>query len=106
MPPLVEETLWIGLGTYLMRAVSLSFGSRVAWPDWARRWLSFVTPAVLGALLGPQLLLTNHHMVPWLHNPALWAAIPTVVVAWWTQNLLGTVVVGVVSYAITSHCIG
>ncbi|CAA7602658.1 Branched-chain amino acid transport protein (AzlD) [Acididesulfobacillus acetoxydans] len=47
MPPVLIETLFIGAGTYLLRAGSLSLCSRVSWPEWARKWLSFVTPAVL-----------------------------------------------------------
>jgi branched-subunit amino acid transport protein len=102
MNSLLLETLAIGAGTYLVRAVSLSWGSRVNWPQWMRRWLSFVTPAVLGALLGPLLFLPNNQpLAPW-HNPTLWAAVPTVLVAWWTRHLLWTVAAGVIAYAAAS----
>jgi branched-subunit amino acid transport protein len=106
MSPLWTETLLIGLGTYLMRALSLSFGSRAAWPAWVRSWLSFITPAVLGALLGPQLLLADHQVVSPLHNPALWAAVPTAFMGWWKRSLFWTVAVGVAAYAVTSRLIG
>ncbi|KLU60748.1 branched-chain amino acid transport protein (AzlD) [Peptococcaceae bacterium CEB3] len=104
MPPVLIETLFIGAGTYLLRAGSLSLGSRVTWPSWARKWLSFVTPAVLGALLGPMLLLDGKgHWLPVTHNPTLIAALPTVLVAWVSRHLLLTVAAGVVCFAVVSH---
>lgn len=104
MPSVLVETLLIGAGTYLLRAGSLSLGSRVSWPEGAKRWLSFVTPAVLGALLGPILLLSNSgHWVPILHNRFLIAAIPTAAVAWISRHLLWTVVTGVLCFAAVVH---
>ncbi|MCL6517075.1 AzlD domain-containing protein [Alicyclobacillus sp.] len=95
--------LGVGLGTYLIRAVSLSLGSRVRWPDWIRAWLGYVTPAVLGAMLGPMLLLPDGAMLsPW-RNPALLASVPTGLVAWRTKNLLWTVACGVVCYAVIAR---
>ncbi|WP_067933978.1 AzlD domain-containing protein [Alicyclobacillus kakegawensis] len=99
MHPLFWEVLCVGLGTYLIRAVSLSFGSRLVWPGWLKRVMAFVTPAVLGALVGPMLWSTGASVAPW-RNPALWAAIPTVLAAWWTRQLLWTVGVGVAAYAL------
>ena len=95
----------IGLGTYLFRAGSLSLGSRVKWPDWAKRWLDQVTPAILGALLAP-LILTNQSqlVVPW-NNAGLIALVPTGFVAWKTKHLLWTVSTGIVSYAIILYFI-
>lgn len=97
------ETLLIGSGTYLIRGGSLSLGSRVAWPDWLKRWLSYVTPAVLGALLGPLLLLQSGHLTPLWHNSSLLSAVPTGVVAWYTRHLLWTVAAGVVCFALVTH---
>jgi branched-subunit amino acid transport protein len=102
---MLMEVLLIGAGTYLIRAGSLSWGSRVTWPGWAQRWLSFVTPAVLGALLGPVLLLQGNHWVPLTHNPTFLAAIPTAIVAWFTRNMLWTVFAGVACYAVVTHLV-
>jgi branched-subunit amino acid transport protein len=103
MTSLFVEIFVIGAGTYLIRGGSLSWGSRMVWPVWVQNWLSFVAPAVLGALLGPLLLLPNHHFVPLIHNPTLIAAIPTAIAGWYTRNLLWTVAVGVISFAVISH---
>ncbi|HHY68052.1 AzlD domain-containing protein [Kyrpidia sp.] len=99
MSSLVVETLLIGLGTYLLRALSLALGGRAPWPDGVRRWLSFVTPGVLGALLGPVLFLSGDGKVALdLANPALIAAVPTALFAWWSRRLFPTVVLGVLCY--------
>lgn len=95
--------LWIilvlGVGTYLIRAGSLSLGSRVSWSEGTRRWLSYVSPAVLGALLGPMLLMQDNKWVPIIENKMLLAALPAILVAWKSRHLLWTVVAGIVSYA-------
>lgn len=100
----MESQLWvillIGAGTYLFRAGSLVLGSRVQWSERTKEWLSYVSPAVLGALLGPLLLLNEGEWVPIQDNTLLLAAIPTMAVAWWSRRLLLTVVAGIAFYAI------
>lgn len=105
MHSLFLETIVIGAGTYLIRAGSLSGGSRIKWPDWLHQWLSFVTPAVLGALLGPLLLLPANQWNSLLHNPALIATVPTAVAGWFSRNLSLTVAVGVGCFAILHYWI-
>lgn len=102
MQQILFAVILIGLGTYLFRAGSLSLGSRVKWPDWAKRWLEQVTPAILSALLAP-LILTDHSqlLVPWKSSGFI-ALIPTGFVAWKTKHLLWTVATGILSYAIIS----
>lgn len=92
--------LLIGAGTYLFRAGSLVLGSRVQWSERTREWLAYVSPAVLGALLGPLLLLNEGQWVPIQDNTMLLAAFPTMAVAWWSRRLLLTVVSGIAFYAI------
>lgn len=103
----MDATLWmillIGLGTYLFRAGSLVLGSRLKWSDKTREWLAFVSPAVLGALLGPLLLLNQDQWVNWTENKALIAAVPTILVAWWSRRLLPTVAAGVGLYAVAYY---
>lgn len=95
--------LWIiiliGAGTYLLRAGSLVLGSRVQWSETTKEWLSYVSPAVLGALIGPLLLLKDGEWIPIPENLMLFAAIPTMIIAWWSRRLLLTVAAGVLFYA-------
>ena len=99
---LTVSNIWIvlviGLGTYLMRAGSILLGSQVEWSAKTKEWLYYVTPAVLGALLGPLLFMNGTQFIPIMHNAVLWGAIPTVIVAWYSRNLWLTIAVGVISY--------
>ena len=97
---LVIVILVVGVGTYLLRAVApLSLGSRARLSPGVERWLRYVTPATLGALLGPLLLTPDGALVPLWANAALLAAIPTAVVARLSCNLLATIAAGVILYA-------
>ncbi len=96
---LVIVILVVGAGTYLLRAGSLALGGKARLSPGVERWLSFVTPATLGALLGPLLLTPDGALVPPWANAALLAAIPTVVVARLSHNLLATIAAGVIFYA-------
>lgn len=96
----------IGAGTYLFRAGSLTLGSRVKWSPSTKEWLSYVSPAVLGALIGPLLLLKEGHFLPLTQNTMLFAAIPTWIVAWWSRRLLLTVAAGVLFYAAVMYLWG
>ena len=103
MQPIFLETCFIGLGTYLMRAGSLSFSSRKSWPQGLQDGLSLVTPAVLGALLGPLLIPSSTtHLGTLLYNTTFWAAIPTAFTAYVSRNLLVTLAAGLMSYAVLS----
>lgn len=95
--------LAIGIGTYLMRAGSMFLGSRVEWSERTKEWLSFVSPAVLGALLGPLLLLKEGQWIPLAENTVLMAAIPTIIVGWFSRRLLLTVIAGIVFYGLINY---
>jgi branched-subunit amino acid transport protein len=95
---LIVVILLVGAGTYLMRAVPLSLGSRATLSPGVARWLRYVTPATLGALLGPLLLTPDGALIPPWANAALLAAIPTAIVARLSRNLLATIAAGVLLY--------
>lgn len=96
---LVIVILVVGAGTYLMRAVPLALGSRATLSPGVERWLRYVTPATLGALMGPLLLMPDGKLLPPWANAALLAAIPTAVVARRSRNLLVTIATGIAFYA-------
>lgn len=89
-----------GLGTYLMRTLPL-VREGGPWPPWLRRGLDHVTPAVLGALLLPGVLVSGGHLParPWL-DPALLALVPTAIVAYVTRHLFLTVGTGVAAFSV------
>lgn len=105
----MERLFWIiavtGVGTYLFRAGSLVLGSRVKWNERTKEWLSYVSPAVLGAMLGPVLLLSDNRWVSVTDNAVLLAALPTMLIAWKTRRFLLTVTAGILLYALIRYLI-
>ena len=92
------DYLWLVLGmgivTYLPRWLPLVFLSRRGLPLWLRQWLDFIPVAVLSALILPALVTTGDPRQLDLFQPALWVSIPTLLFAWKSRSLAGTVIVG------------
>lgn len=95
----------MGLVTYLPRALPLLFLGRAgtfgrAAPSLLDAWLRYVPPAVLAAMVFPSLLLPGGEAGSAFGNLYLWAALPTLWIAWKTRSLLGAVAVGVAVVAL------
>lgn len=90
--------IWItvlvaGLGTYLLRASFLAFADRlVDLPPLVERVLRQIPPAVLAALVVPQLLRPEGSLDLW--QPQLLAGVIAAVVSWRTRNIAATLVTG------------
>jgi len=84
-----------GLLTYLTRLSFIVLLGKWTPPEWVSRALRFVPPAVLTAILVPELLIRNNHFVP--ANPRLLAGALAVVVAWRTKNVILTIAVGMIA---------
>lgn len=89
--------LGASLVTFLPRILPLVVLSRMNLPEWSMRWLNYVPIAVMAALVGQELLLTDGKPTPLLQNIELLAALPTFLIAILTRSLLGTVIVGILS---------
>ncbi len=82
-----------GVGTYLLRASFLAFADRlVDLPPLVERVLRQIPPAVLAALVVPQLLRPEGSLDLW--QPELLAGVVAAVVSWRTRNIAATLVVG------------
>lgn len=64
-------------------------------PPVLRHWLSFVPVAVMAALVGPDVFIYEGQFNPGPSNLFLMAALPALVVAWWSKNYFLTIVVGI-----------
>lgn len=100
--------LWLvivaaGVGSYVFRVSFVALFGRVeAVPPRVKRTLAFVPPAVLAALVFPELLLRDGALSVSLANERLLAGGVAAVVAWYTEDIFATVVVGMFAlYAIT-----
>jgi branched-subunit amino acid transport protein len=91
--------LWLvillaGLLTYGTRLSFILLLERIKVPDWFRRGLRFVPPAVLSAIILPELASRNAALDLSLRNPQLLAGALAVLVAWRTKNVLATILSG------------
>ena len=83
-----------GLVTYGMRHSFIYLFGRIEIPEMMRRALRFVPPAVLTAIIFPEVLILSGKIDVSPGNARLLAALVAVLVAWWTKNTLLTIVVG------------
>jgi branched-subunit amino acid transport protein len=91
--------LGMALVTYLPRLLPVYFLSSTSLPPLVVTWLRYVPVAVLAAMLFPSLLVQEGRVVLGPNNLLLWAAFPTLLVAWKTRSLFGSVVVGMILVA-------
>ncbi len=85
--------LLAGAGTYLLRASFLAVADRlVDLPPLVERVLRQIPPAVLAALVVPQLLRPAGSLDLW--QPELLAGVVAALVSWKTRNIAATLVVG------------
>lgn len=103
MPTSLALTLTIlamALGTYLLRALPITLLSRATLPAWLTDWLALVPGAVLAASLAQTLFVRDGRFDLSWHNLYLLAALPTVLVAWRTRNVLLTMLSGMAAFAL------
>ena len=86
-----------GLVTFGMRYSFVYLLGRYEIPLSMRRALHYVPPAVLSAIVFPELLLRNGSIDPSLGNPRLLAGLVAIVIAAWTKNSLLTILAGMAS---------
>jgi len=83
-----------GLVTYLIRLSFIALLGRFELPPLAAQALRFVPPAVLSAIIFPELLLKGGELALGWRNARLLAGLVAALVAWRTQNVLLTIAVG------------
>jgi branched-subunit amino acid transport protein len=98
-------SLWLvivagGLLTFAMRFSFIYLLGRLDVPEKLRRALRFVPPAVLSAIILPELMMPSGAVDLTLRNYRLLAGGLAVVVAWWTKNTLVTIFVGMAALVI------
>lgn len=91
--------------TYLPRLLPLLFltqngQKRRAFPPLVETWLRYIPVAVLAALLLPSLVVAEAQANLAWDNLYLWAALPTLGVAWKTRSLFAAVLTGMAVVAL------
>ena len=92
--------LGVSLATLLPRILPIAVLSRVTFPPLLIRWLSYVAPAVLGALTALSVLAPRGSIDISVNNIFIWAFIPTFIIAIKTPSLFVTLITGIVSMAL------
>jgi branched-subunit amino acid transport protein len=92
-------TLWltmiaIGAATFAIRFSFIYLFGRMEIPTLVRRGLRFVPPAVLTAIVFPELLMPGGVFDLSLGNARLLAGVLAVLVAWRTKSVVLTILVG------------
>jgi len=94
-----EPILWLtvvamGAVTYAIRLGPILLLERLGMPSLLRRALTYVPPAVLSAIIFPELFLSNGALAVSPGNTRLVAGIVAAIVAWRTRNVLLTIAAG------------
>ena len=95
-------TIWLillfgGLITFGMRFSFVYLLGRYEIPETMRRALHYVPPAVLSAIVFPELFLPGRQLNLSLGNSRLLAGLVAVAVAAWTKNSLLTILAGFIA---------
>ena len=91
--------LWLvvivaGVLTFLIRLSFISLLANWEMPPLAQRALSFVPPAVMTAIVFPELLIRDGHLAANLDNHRLIAGVIAILIAWRFKRIMPTIVTG------------
>ena len=100
-----ERTIWITIGlltlaTILTRSALFLLGHAVKLPPKVVHALRYAPAAALAAIIAPDLLVQNGVLNLSLFNPKLLGAIAAAVFFLTTRHLLGTLVVGMLTFSL------
>ena len=89
--------LLAGLVTFMIRLSFIWIVGHRSIPPLLRRALRLVPPAVLTAIVFPEVFIPGGQLDLSLDNARLVAAVLATLTAWWTRNAVLTIVVGMLS---------
>ena len=83
-----------GLVTFLIRLSFIAFGHHLPDDPRIEALLRYVPPAILGALIAPEIFMVGDNLNATPDNPRLWAALIALLVARLTGSVLATIAAG------------
>jgi len=95
----------MGVVTFGIRLLPIVLLGRIEMPLMVQRALRFVPPAVLSAIVAPELLMPGGEFSLSLDNARLIAGVIATVVAWRTKNVLTTIAVGMITFWVLSSIV-
>lgn len=90
----------MAIATMATRIPVLVALSRRTLPAGIERALRYVPPAVLSAIILPIVVLSEGKLNLVANNATLWASLAAALIAWRTKNLLLTIVLGMLVFAL------
>jgi branched-subunit amino acid transport protein len=84
--------------TFGIRYSMLLLAGRFQFPVWLEGALHYVPPAVLAAIIVPAVLMPTGHIDLGYHNARLVGGLAAIMVGWFSQNLLLTIVLGMAAF--------
>ena len=95
-----------GLITFGMRFSLIFLFGKFEVPQTMRKALHYVPPAVLSAIILPELVFQSNQLNLSLGNTQLLAGIVAILVAWFTKNTLLTILAGMIALLLLQLFIG
>ncbi len=86
-----------GIITFLIRFSFIFLFGKLHIPATVRKALHYVPPAVLSAIIFPELFLQNDKLNISLGNTRLLAGVVAILVAWFSKNTLITIIAGMLA---------
>jgi branched-subunit amino acid transport protein len=94
--------LAMGLITFGIRLLPIVLLGRIEIPIVVQRALRFVPPAVLSAIIAPEMLMSRGEFNLSVGNARLIAGVIAMLVAWRTKNVLLTIAAGMIALWVLS----
>ena len=89
--------LALAIATYFNRLSFLGLLAHFELPRLLQRMLAYVPPAIIAAIIAPQVFPASAHDLPTLDWPRLVAALLAVIIALRTRNTLATISIGMLA---------
>ncbi len=94
----VAATLGLMVITLVCRAFFMIPKNELPLPDWLKRGLKYAPLAALTAVLAPEVLMTQGHLITTLMDARIPAVICATIYYFKKRGILGTIVVGMAVY--------
>lgn len=90
----------VGMTAMTVLTRSFFFLSKRPWtlPHWAERGLQYAPVAALAAVIAPEVLISDGHLIATWRDARLFAALAGIAWYRWRPGVLGTIVVGMAVY--------
>jgi branched-subunit amino acid transport protein len=98
-------TFWIvivacAIITFLIRVSFIAIFGKQEIPAWLQKALKYVPPSVLSVIACQSILFQGNQLDISLNNTRLIAGILAALVAWWTRNILITIIAGMAALVV------